>query len=99
MNSVNPSTGVAERFSAAATTYDSNAQVQREAAAHLAAWLPLEPPPGALLEIGCGTGALTTALIRRYPQRPLHVVEISASMVERCRAALPASGGVHDRSA
>ncbi len=94
VNSVNPSTGVAERFSAAATTYDSNAQVQREAAAQLAAWLPHVPQPGALLEIGCGTGALTRELIRRYPQRPLHVVEISASMVERCRATLPASGQI-----
>jgi malonyl-CoA O-methyltransferase len=86
--------GVADRFSAAAPTYEARAQVQRDAAAHLAAWLPEAPPAGAILEIGCGTGALTRALVQRYPRHPLHVVEISAAMVERCRTALSGTANI-----
>lgn len=68
--------------------------MQRDAAAHLAAWLPETPGDGAILEIGCGTGALTRELARRYPRHPLHVVEISAAMTERCRTTLPGMGAV-----
>lgn len=58
---------VARRFDRAAPTYDEAAQIQREVALTLAEDIAAEAlPQGArVLELGCGTGQLTRALIGR----------------------------------
>jgi malonyl-CoA O-methyltransferase len=86
---------IARRFSAAAD-YDRHARVQRVAARRLAeriAGLPLPPAPR-ILEIGCGTGFLTQALVEHGLAGEWLITDVSPAMIERCRARI---GGAHGR--
>jgi malonyl-CoA O-methyltransferase len=77
-----------ERAFSAASDYDGQARVQRRAARRLAqriAALPLPARPR-ILEIGCGTGFLTEALIAHGLDGEWLITDISPEMVERCRA-------------
>lgn len=78
---------VAKAFSAA-RDYDRHARVQARVADDLAARIAgLELPPSPrILEIGCGTGHLTGALLRNGLGGEWLVTDISPQMVERCRA-------------
>ena len=71
----------------AAEEYDRHAAVQRIVARGLAARiaaLPLPPRPR-ILEIGCGTGFLTEAVIAQGLSADWLITDISPQMVERCR--------------
>lgn len=73
---------------AAAHDYDAHARVQARSAQALAlraAALDLPASPH-VLEIGCGTGFLTAALIERDLGADLLVTDLSPAMVERARA-------------
>jgi malonyl-CoA O-methyltransferase len=59
-------TAVADSFSRAAPTYDSAADLQRHVAAQLQTRLPANID-GMLLDIGCGTGAVTAQLAQKAP--------------------------------
>jgi malonyl-CoA O-methyltransferase len=77
---------VRDAFSAA-RDYDRHARVQRVVARRLAkriAALDLPERPR-ILEIGCGTGFLTEALIDEGVTGEWLVTDISPAMVERCR--------------
>ena len=77
-------------FDAAADSYDAAAPVQRAVAQRLAdriAALPLPAWPR-ILEIGCGTGFLTTSLRERIPHGDWLVTDLSPRMLEACRARL-----------
>lgn len=83
--------GVAQRFSAAAGSYEQAAPIQAEAAIRFDAWLAqlgLEAP-SSIVEIGCGTGFFTRLLHARYPNAVLHATDLAPAMLERCRAGLP----------
>jgi len=76
-----------ERAFSSAGDYDRHARVQRLVARRLAALiagLPLPRRPR-ILEIGCGTGFLTEALIERGLDGDWLITDISPEMVERCR--------------
>ncbi len=78
---------VRDAFSAA-RDYDRHARVQRMVARRLAkriAELDLPEHPR-ILEIGCGTGFLTEALVGEGLTGNWLVTDISPAMVERCRA-------------
>lgn len=75
-----------------ASDYDGNAVVQREIATGLAkriASLDLPPSPK-VLEIGCGTGFLTQALMDTGMRGQWLVTDIAPPMLERCEARLSA---------
>lgn len=77
---------IRDAFSAAAD-YDRHARVQRVVAQRLArriAALPLHRRPH-ILEIGCGTGFLTEALIAEDVTGDWLITDIAPAMVERCR--------------
>lgn len=80
---------VAERFSAAAETYDAAAEVQQQAAAALAARLPSDRHVRDAADLGCGTGILTAALLRRFPDTRVTGLDTAEGMVARCRETWP----------
>jgi len=59
---------VRQHFSNHATEYDRYAQVQQRVIKRLVDALPVSLPSGRLLDIGCGTGGLATALGELSPQ-------------------------------
>lgn len=76
-----------ERRFSAASDYDRHARVQKIAAQRLAeriAELDLPAAPR-ILEIGCGTGFLTEALMAQGLSGDWLITDISPQMVERCR--------------
>ena len=83
---------IAAAFSAAAPAYDSAATVQATVAARLAArvaGLPALERARHVVEVGCGTGLLTRALLPRLPAGArLLATDLSPAMVERARGAL-----------
>jgi len=91
---------IAERFSAAAGSYDATARAQLDAAACFADWLaardaPARPAgdsratgaaPARIAELGCGTGFLSAELLARWPDAELLATDLAPAMVEHCRA-------------
>lgn len=78
-------------FSRAAEAYDEAAQVQAEVAGRLAGRIIAHRLPAAprALEIGCGTGFLTRALLDRIEGGAWLVTDIAEGMVTRCRRRVP----------
>lgn len=90
-----------QRAFSTAQDYDRHARVQRIFARRLAkriAGLPLPARPR-ILEIGCGTGFLTQALIEALAERGIAgdwlITDIAPAMVERCRSRIGATIGEH----
>lgn len=84
----------------AADRYDAHAQIQRIAACGLAdriATLNLPPAPR-ILEIGCGTGFLTEALIGRLPGADWTITDFAPAMIERCADRLHRPAGIRFRT-
>lgn len=77
---------VQRNFERAAATYDRFADVQVEVAARLVEQLPAGYRPAAIIELGCGTGNLTSRLHHRYPAASLVAVDFSAAMISRAAA-------------
>ncbi|MES2493369.1 MAG: methyltransferase [Pseudomonadota bacterium] len=79
----------------AARNYDSHARVQRVVAQALARRIATLDLPSAprVLEIGCGTGFLTEALIDRAVPGEWLVTDLAGAMVDRCRARVGEAAG------
>ncbi|MCB1563190.1 MAG: methyltransferase domain-containing protein [Alphaproteobacteria bacterium] len=88
---------VAGAFDRQADCYDLHAQIQTHAAARLAEALPALDAP-VILEIGCGTGALSEILTTRYPKGRFYVSDISPSMIARTKARLAQTHPQNDMS-
>ncbi|WP_431950265.1 class I SAM-dependent methyltransferase [Actinacidiphila sp. bgisy167] len=69
---------------------DLDAEVLAEHLASLIAWLPLRNEPRRIVDLGCGPGAGTFALLRRFPDAHVTAVDASAGHLrllrERARA-------------
>ena len=83
---------IGRAFGAAAPAYDAHASVQRMAAERLAEMIAARRLPSRprILEIGCGTGFLTAAILRRLPDAEIVATDLSPAMAAACRAANPA---------
>lgn len=86
---------VARAFDAA-RAYDAAARVQAYAAARLADRIAAAPPPwqARVLEIGCGTGLLSAALIDRIAARHWLLTDIAPAMLNRCADRIGPRGDV-----
>ncbi|MGW7069149.1 methyltransferase [Streptomyces sp. NPDC054855] len=71
---------------------DLDAEVLAEHIASITAWLPVEKAPRHIVDLGCGTGAGTFALLARFPEAEVTAVDASADHLHRLRAKAEALG-------
>ncbi len=86
---------LAARFSSASATYHASATIQRAVAERLSIMLAGYDGAERILEIGCGTGLLTTHLCRLFPHARIDAIDISGGMVAQCRMRLAGAPGLH----
>ena len=73
-------------FERAAHTYDANAVLQREIGHRLTERLDLlKMPPETGLELGCGTGAISEHLLKRYKKARVIGLDLALNMVRKTR--------------
>ncbi|MDX2819300.1 class I SAM-dependent methyltransferase [Streptomyces sp. PA03-5A] len=75
---------------------DLDAEVLAEHNASITDWLPVGNSPRRIVDLGCGTGAGTLALLRRFPAAQVTAVDSSAPHLRRLQAKA-AAAGVADR--
>lgn len=61
---------------------DLDAEVLAEHIASITAWLPLKERPRRIVDLGCGTGAGTFALLERFPDAHITAVDASAAHLQ-----------------
>ncbi|MEU8652484.1 class I SAM-dependent methyltransferase [Streptomyces sp. NPDC048737] len=71
---------------------DLDAEVLAEHTASITAWLPVGSAPRHIVDLGCGTGAGTLALLERFPQAEVTAVDSSAVHLRRLREKAAAAG-------
>lgn len=71
---------------------DLDAEVLAEHLATITAWLPIGTGPRRIVDLGCGTGAGTLALLERFPEAQLTAVDLSAAHLNRLREKAVAAG-------
>lgn len=79
------------KFGEAALTYDQHAVFQKKAALRLvdlgASLIPQDLHQ--IHEIGCGTGFLTGAFLKKYPNAYIKATDVSTRMVKQCQLKFP----------
>lgn len=80
---------IATRYDRNADRYDDVTRYNREAAERLVRALP-PGDYGSLLDVGCGTGFATIAMVERFATTVVTGVDVSAQMLERMRVKLAA---------
>jgi malonyl-CoA O-methyltransferase len=86
---------IRQRFSAAATTYDAHARVQNAVAAKLIRLIPSSDSVARILEVGCGTGALTRHLLGNFQRATIEAIDISPKMIEAASRNFSAAPTIH----
>ncbi|MFC8869342.1 class I SAM-dependent methyltransferase [Streptomyces sp. NPDC057148] len=71
---------------------DLDAEVLAEHTASITAWLPLKEQPRQIVDLGCGTGAGTFALLERFPDAHITAVDTSAEHLQLLREKACARG-------
>ena len=77
---------------------DLDAEVLAEHIASITAWLPVKNGPRRIVDLGCGTGAGTFALLSRFPDAEVTAVDSSVGHLRRLREKAEAdntAGRVH----
>ncbi|MFB8139749.1 class I SAM-dependent methyltransferase [Streptomyces parvus] len=70
---------------AQAEVLDLDAEVLAEHTASITGWLPLDAGPHHIVDLGCGTGAGTFALLDRFPDAHVTAVDASSEHLQRLR--------------
>lgn len=76
---------IASRFSRAATTYDTVAELQHEVADRLLSDLPMRTLER-VVDLGCGTGYGLPSLRKRYPSSQLLALDIAQGMLQQVKS-------------
>ena len=71
---------------------DLGAEVLAEHTASITAWLSTKTSPRHIVDLGCGTGAGTLALLTQFPEAEVTAVDSSASHLRRLREKAAAQG-------
>ncbi|WP_327297843.1 class I SAM-dependent methyltransferase [Streptomyces sp. NBC_01197] len=71
---------------------DLDAEVLAGHIASITAWLPVAADPRHIVDLGCGTGAGTLALLKRFPRAEVTAVDTSADHLQRLRHKAEAAG-------
>lgn len=71
---------------------DLDAEVLADHIAFITAWLPLKAEPRRIVDLGCGTGAGTFALLERFPEAHITAVDTSAGHLQLLREKARARG-------
>ncbi|RCG15608.1 class I SAM-dependent methyltransferase [Streptomyces diacarni] len=71
---------------------DLDAEVLAEHTASITTWLPLKTSPRRIVDLGCGTGAGTFALLDRFPEAHVTAVDTSTAHLEQLRGKACARG-------
>lgn len=87
MSEPQATSAAAESFEQSAPDYDELLAHNRDGARRLVAALPDEAYPD-VLDVGCGTGFASLAMLDRFPVRRLEAVDPSQAMLEVMRAKL-----------
>jgi malonyl-CoA O-methyltransferase len=82
-------------FSSAASTYDGLAILQRKAADHLLQNYIGTDVDGKVVDLGCGTGCLTSHLIRQNSVQSMVALDIAFSMLQVARCRLASDKNLH----
>ena len=82
---------IPSRFHRAAATYDANATVQAQVADRLVAQVPEGVSACRILDLGCGTGVVTAAAQRRWPQAAITAVDCAPAMLVATQRRAPAA--------
>ncbi|MGW6957307.1 class I SAM-dependent methyltransferase [Streptomyces chartreusis] len=71
---------------------DLDAEVLAEHTVSITAWLPLRTAPRRIVDLGCGTGAGTFALLDRFPDAQVTAVDASTGYLQRLHTKACARG-------
>jgi malonyl-CoA O-methyltransferase len=90
MNVIDRTVRIAQAFSLGAESYDDAASLQWLVARQLAERIEsaIAAPHQRILEVGCGTGFLSSRLAHAFPASDLLLTDIAPSMLSRCRSRL-----------
>ena len=83
--------GIRQKFSSAAATYDQHATIQKTAGELLTARIPADGQYSTILELGCGTGHLTSQLASLFTESRILALDFSSAMLAQAQSKLPGS--------
>ena len=58
-------------------------------------YLPNDLQPKQILDMGCGTGNLTAAALQHFPKADIHALDLSADILNECRARFAANPNLY----
>ena len=88
-------TGIKRAFTAASSTYDSAAALQRNVGLELLKTIDAKLLSGTLLDIGCGTGFLTAEILERFNHDSITALDIAWTMLKTTQQKLALYKQVH----
>jgi malonyl-CoA O-methyltransferase len=76
---------IAKHFSKGSEVYEQEASLQREIAHELFTKIKVKRIPEYILDVGCGTGFLTSLLMGAFPKARIEAIDLSGDMVRKAQ--------------